>query len=58
MAIAELDLSDLPVGASDRTTGRTVSEGEMMVLHHLIGATSPLHVNADYAAKPTTLTAS
>jgi itaconyl-CoA hydratase len=51
VATKDLDVSDLPLGASDRTSGRTVSEGEMMVLHHLVGAVSPMHINADYAAK-------
>lgn len=40
----------LPVGASSRTTGRTISEGEFMLLHNLMGAMTPLHANRHYMA--------
>ncbi len=41
-------IADLPVGESSRTTGRTISEGEFMLLHNLMGAMTPLHVNKHY----------
>jgi acyl dehydratase len=41
-------IADLPLGASSRTTGRTISEGEFMLLHNLMGVTAPLHVNKHY----------
>jgi acyl dehydratase len=44
-----LRVDDLPVGESTRTHGRTISDGEMMLLHHLVGAVSPMHVNFEYA---------
>jgi acyl dehydratase len=31
-----------------RTTGRTISEGEFMLFHNLMGAMTPLHVNKHY----------
>jgi itaconyl-CoA hydratase len=48
-----LDLSDLPIGDAVRNSGRTITGGEMALLHHLMGATSPLHVNADYCRQHT-----
>jgi acyl dehydratase len=45
----ELKVDDLPVGETTRTHGRTISDGEMMMLHHLVGAVSPMHVNFEYA---------
>jgi acyl dehydratase len=42
-------IDDLPVGEETRTYGRTISDGEMMLLHHLVGAISPMHVNFEYA---------
>jgi acyl dehydratase len=44
MAIAD----GLPVGQSCRSTGRTLSEGEFMLLHNLMGAMTPLHANKHY----------
>jgi acyl dehydratase len=41
-------IADLSVGESSRTTGRTISEGEFMLLHNLMGAMTPLHVNKHY----------
>lgn len=41
-------IADLPLGASSRTTGRTISEGEFMLLHNLMGAMTPLHANKHY----------
>jgi acyl dehydratase len=41
-------IADLPIGASSRTTGRTISEGEFMLLHNLMGAMTPLHANKHY----------
>lgn len=41
-------IADLPVGESSRTTGRTISEGEFMLLHNLMGAMAPLHANKHY----------
>jgi acyl dehydratase len=42
-------IAGLPVGASGRTEGRTITEGEFMVMHHLVGVASPLHANKQYA---------
>jgi acyl dehydratase len=44
-------IAGLPVGASGRTDGRTITEGEFMVMHHLVGVASPLHANKQYAQK-------
>src|ERR1700733_16014808 len=41
-------IADLPLGQSSRTTGRTISEGEFMLLHNLMGAMTPLHANKHY----------
>jgi acyl dehydratase len=41
-------IADLPLGQSSRTTGRTISEGEFMLMHNLMGAMTPLHVNKHY----------
>src|ERR1700691_6431798 len=41
-------IAGLPLGASCRTTGRTISEGEFMLLHNLMGAMTPLHANKHY----------
>jgi acyl dehydratase len=41
-------VDDLPVGQSSRSTGRTISEGEFMLLHNLMGAMTPLHANKHY----------
>lgn len=41
-------IADLPLGASSRTTGRTISEGEFMLMHNIMGAMTPLHVNKHY----------
>jgi acyl dehydratase len=41
-------IADLPLGESSRTTGRTISEGEFMLLHNLMGAMTPLHANKHY----------
>ena len=41
----------LPVGQSCRSTGRTLSEGEFMLLHNLMGAMTPLHANKHYMEK-------
>jgi acyl dehydratase len=41
-------VDDLPVGQSCRSTGRTISEGEFMLLHNLMGAMTPLHANKHY----------
>jgi itaconyl-CoA hydratase len=51
--MADLKLSDLPMGESVRSSGRTITEGDFSVLNHMMGSTSPLHVNADYCAKYT-----
>lgn len=37
-----------PVGSSCRSSGRTISEGEHMLLHNIFGAMTPLHVNKHY----------
>lgn len=47
--VKEIEVADLPVGESTRTHGRTISDGEMMMLHHMVGAVSPMHVNFEYA---------
>lgn len=44
-------IAGLPVGATGRTDGRTITEGEFMVMHHLVGVASPLHANKHYAQK-------
>ena len=44
-------VDDLPVGQSCRSTGRTISEGEFMLLHNLMGAMTPLHANKHYMQK-------
>ena len=41
-------IAGLPLGAATRTTGRTISEGEFMLLHNLMGAITPLHANKHY----------
>jgi acyl dehydratase len=41
-------IAGLPLGAATRTTGRTISEGEFMLLHNLMGAMTPLHANKHY----------
>jgi 3-hydroxybutyryl-CoA dehydratase len=46
-----IDLDRLPYGREVRTAGRTLPEGELQLFHHLLGATDPIHTNADYAAK-------
>lgn len=43
---------DLPLGASSRSPGRTAGQLEL-ILHHLIGAARPLHVNADFVRSHT-----
>jgi 3-hydroxybutyryl-CoA dehydratase len=43
-------LDRLPYGVEARTAGRTLSEGELQLFHHLFGATDPVHTNAAYAA--------
>ena len=42
------ELIAVPLGAATRTTGRTISEGEFMLLHNLMGAMTPLHANKHY----------
>lgn len=48
MTASDALIAGLPLGASSRTTGRTISEGEFMLLHNLMGAMTPLHVNKHY----------
>jgi acyl dehydratase len=41
-------IAGLPLGTNVRDTGRTISEGEFMIMHHLVGVASPLHANKEY----------
>jgi acyl dehydratase len=42
----------LPIDASSRSGGRTIGQVELM-LHHLIGAARPLHVNTEFVRSQT-----
>ena len=41
-------IAGLPIGASVRSNGRTIGEGEFGLLNLLIGATSRLHTDREY----------
>lgn len=48
-----VDLADVPVGLTSRTSGRTLTAAEMQAIHRLSGCLSPLHVNDQYGAENT-----
>jgi 3-hydroxybutyryl-CoA dehydratase len=44
-------LEHLPYGVESRSQSHTLSESDLVVLHNLLGATDPIHTDAEFAAK-------